>query len=548
MANKGRRPSWIEYLAKVPTDYYDRLPRLLQDEFLEGRWLPVVGAGMSANAVAPPNRTPPTWNALGDGVASYLDRGHGTSGPVDAISTFEQRYGRLSLIDKLRDLLLIDEVEPTAVNLAFARIPFDTVLTSNIDFVLEDAWRTIRWPFEPIVGEQRLASRRRSRATLLVKFHGDVHHPNELVVAEDDYDRFLINFPLLSTFVASLLITRVPVLLGYSAEDPDFRALLALLTNRLGRNSTTPWVILAKASPSQVARYERRGVRVVVLETRTNASHGEVFRQFFSQLAKALPAAAGSRAEATEDALLTELRVSPPSGALVVFMAGNERLARYRETIFPLLRARGLMPVTPDEVQSQPSLKLASLTQLLQKASAVVVDLRDRDRAGSSDFSVVLSAVDVGRILVIGRPSETPNFELARLHHVLVDEPDDHSQSLHASALDDQLISLITDLAQPRKAGLSQESIRARLQSGDVTMAFLEAVVAVESALRGNAEVRHSTFRQLVHEAKDLVPAQVAVLQEAYKLRGEFLHRGINPPPSRAQELTLALLEILGSV
>ena len=39
------------------------------------------------------------------------------------------------------------------MNVAFARIPFDTVLTSNVDFVLEDAWRMIRWPFEPVVGE-----------------------------------------------------------------------------------------------------------------------------------------------------------------------------------------------------------------------------------------------------------------------------------------------------------------------------------------------------------------------------------------------------------
>lgn len=502
---------------------------------------------MSANAVAPGNRTPPTWNALGEGVVAYLDKAHGTNGPVDAISTFEQRYGRLPLVDKLRDLLLVDEVEPTAVNKAFARIPFDTVVTTNVDFVLEDAWRAIRWPFAPVVGEQRLASRRRSDATLLVKFHGDVHHPNELVVTEDDYDRFLLNFPLLSTFVASLLITRVPVLLGYSAEDPDFRALLALLTNRLGRNSSTPWVILAKGSPSQISRYERRGVRVVVLETRSNVGHGTVFREFFSQLASALPVAAGSRAEATEDALLTELRVLEPSGALVVFLGGNERLARYRESVFPMLRARGLIPVSPDEVQSQPSLHLASLTQLLSKASAVVVDLRDGERSGSFELGVAHSAVDPGRIIVVGLPTETRGFDSPNLRFIAIDEDPADLRAAGAAItdLEERLISEVAALASPKADGLTQESIRGRLRSGDVTMAFLEAVVAVESALRRDRGLRHSSFRQLIHEAGDLLPGTVEALQEAYKLRGEFLHRGIEPPPARAGELTLMLLDVL---
>lgn len=534
----------------MSTDYYGRLPKLLQDEFLEGRWLPVVGAGMSANAVAPGNRTPPTWNALGEGIVAYLDKSHGTSGPVDAISTFEQRYGRLPLVDKLRDLLLVDEVEPTAVNRAFARIPFDTVVTTNVDFVLEDAWRAIRWPFEPIVGEQRLASRRRTDATLLVKFHGDVHHPNELVVTEGDYDRFLLEYPLLSTFVASLLITRVPVLLGYSADDPDFRALLALLTNRLGRNSSTPWVILAKGSPSQIARYERRGVRVVVLESRSNVGHGTVFSEFFSQLASALPVAAGSRAEATEDALLTELRVSEPSGALVVFLGGNESLARYRESLFPALRARGLIPVSPDEVQSQPSLHLASLTQLLRKASAVVVDLRDRERSGSFELGIVHSAVDPSRIVVVGRPTETRVFDPTNLRVITVDDKDvdPRHEGAVTAILEEQLFSVVAELANPKAAGLSQDSIRGRLRSGDTTMAFLEAVVAVESALRRNPDLRHSPFRQLIHEAGDLLPGTADGLQEAYKLRGEFLHRGIEPPPARARELTRLLLDVLDNL
>jgi hypothetical protein len=525
-------------------DYYGRLPRLLQDEFVEGRWLPIVGAGMSANAAASGDRRPPMWSSLGSQVAAYLSKGSGGDGPVDAISTFEQQYGRLPLVDKLRDLLLIDEVRPTEPNLAFARIPFDTVLTSNIDFVLEDAWRELRWPFEPILGEQRLASRRRRGATLLVKFHGDVHHPDSLIVTEKDYDRFLHRFPLLATYVSSLLITRVPVLFGYSADDPDFRNLLAMLSERLGRNSATPWVILAKGTAAQVARYERRGVKAGVLDSRPNAAHGTVLATFFSQLADALPAAAGSRAEATEDALLTALRVTHPSASLILFIGGNEQLARYRELLFPVLRARGLNPVTPDDVQSAPSLALASIKQLVRRASVVVVDVRERERLHSADVGVALASADVEQLIVVAGRSLVHSLNLGSMNVLPTEDDSDASVTSH---LAEAVMERIVQRTQTRPTGMSRESIRLRLAAGDTTMAFLEAVIAVESALRRETDTHFSSFRQLVHESP-LSQEQAQVLQEAYKFRSEFLHHGVHPPPQRVAELTSALLTMMGAL
>jgi hypothetical protein len=520
----------------MPIDYYGRLPRLLRDEFLEGRWLPVVGAGMSANAEAGSGRKPPMWKKLGEEVANYLSTGYGIDGPIDAISTFEQQHGRLALVDKLRDLLLIGEARPGAVHRAFARIPFDTVLTSNIDFLLEDAWNAYHWPFEPVIGEQRLASRRRRLSTLLVKFHGDIHHPNELVVTEEDYDHFLLRYPLLATFVASLLITRVPVLIGYSAEDADFRALLALLKDRLGRNQSTPWVLLAKATPAQVARFERRGVRAVVLDKRPNASHSAVLEQLFSQLAEVLPRAAGTQAEATEDRVLAELRVAGPPSSLVVFLGGNEWLSQYRDLLFPTLRAAGLNPVTIDDVQSAPGLQLASLTQLITRAAVVVIDIRDSRRA--FEFGLVVSTVDLSRVVVVGSLdglADSPSIDMRLI-------PADRSTDIDyiIPELGQIVIGMIGRDEESRFSMIEQ-----RLMSGDISVAFLEAVIAVESRLRATSDTTRSTFRQLLHEHPLLEPEDIEVLQEVYRLRGDYLHQGNEPLPARAKELTLRLLAIL---
>ena len=111
---------------------------------------------------------------------------------------------------------------------AFCQIAFDTVVTTNIDFLLESGWAALRRPVDLLVGESRLTARRRTNATLLLKFHGDVNHPDELVVTENDYDSFSSRFPLLGTAPASLLMSKVPVFIGYSLNDVDFRGIMAL--------------------------------------------------------------------------------------------------------------------------------------------------------------------------------------------------------------------------------------------------------------------------------------------------------------------------------
>ena len=69
----------------------------------------------------------------------YLPDGYGANGPIDAISSYEQVYGRPAMVDRMRDELRVDDVLPGGANLSFARIPFDIVVTTNVDFVFEDS-------------------------------------------------------------------------------------------------------------------------------------------------------------------------------------------------------------------------------------------------------------------------------------------------------------------------------------------------------------------------------------------------------------------------
>jgi NAD-dependent SIR2 family protein deacetylase len=162
----------------------------------------LIGAGLSANATTADGRYPPAWQGLGTAFGEELEVDAAT--PIDALSTFQSMYDRPYLINRLADLLLVNEVAPGEVHQSFAQLPFDIIVTTNVDFLIEQAYREQRRPCLPLLGESQLTIQRRPEATYLLKFHGDLNHPDSLVVTEDDYDGFLQRHPVLTTFLSSV--------------------------------------------------------------------------------------------------------------------------------------------------------------------------------------------------------------------------------------------------------------------------------------------------------------------------------------------------------
>lgn len=522
------------------SDYIGRLPLLLREQLVDGRWLPIIGAGLSANSKTTAGHRPPLWNELGRRVEAYLPAGYSNGSPVDAISAFEQQHGRAALADLMRQLLFTDALKPSKTHLAFARIPFDAVVTTNVDFLLESAWMESVWPYETIIGEQLLASHRRPDATQLVKFHGDLRHPDNLVLTEGDYDRFLANSPMLATYVANLLITRVPVLIGYSADDPDFRALLSFVQDRLGDNRTTPWALLARGTASDVARFERRGVQALILSRNPKADHGQVLGRLFDQLALELVRSAAQQAQGTDDTLLAQLRLGVDAAkSLVLFVGSNQRLAAFRSTAFPLLRRHGLIPVTVDDIPVAPRLRLATRNHLLERSACVVLDGASHDESG---IASLLQSNSVPLVLV--DPSGVQRRTHPDARTVEVVDPWDP-----ASVVD--LVEDIADMAfdegqtRVEVAFLAVEAVPEDDDSDHHAMTFLRAFVEVEGLLRRHEDqdVR-LPLRRVIEDSRFLTIESRETIREAAIVRNNLVHNGIAP----TQEALMTLTRRLGAV
>lgn len=240
--------------------YIKHFPKPVLDDLVTGKWLPVVGAGMSLNAIVPAGKKMLLWNGLGETLAKELEDFSSTS-TLDAISAFEHEFGRARLVERLSELLLIKDAQPGNAHKEFCTIPFDIVCTTNFDFLLERQYDLTPRYVYPIVDEEQLSVNSGNAGTLLLKLHADLRHPKRLVVTEADYDGFLTHYPLLATYLANLLITKTAVFIGYSLEDPDFRQIWRVVSDRLGRSRRMAYVIAVNASSADVARYERRGVK-----------------------------------------------------------------------------------------------------------------------------------------------------------------------------------------------------------------------------------------------------------------------------------------------
>ena len=228
----------------VATKYLNYFPKPLLDDLVNGRWLPVIGAGMSLNASMPPHAKMPLWGELSKLFADEL-KDYSPTSALDAISAYEHEIWLAArLIERLAELLHLNKrrnLDPPTRNSAACRSISFVRRTSTSYWKISMSGLSTPWSMRT-----SLSINIGSAGTLLLELHGDLRHPKRLVVTEADYDGFLANYPLIATYLSNQLITKTAVFVGYSLEDPDFRQIWHVVSDRLGKTRRMAYAILSK--------------------------------------------------------------------------------------------------------------------------------------------------------------------------------------------------------------------------------------------------------------------------------------------------------------
>jgi len=544
----------------VAVTYLPHFPKPVLDDLVTGKWLPVVGAGMSLNAILPAGKKMPLWAGMSKELTDELSDFASTS-ILDGISAYEYEFGRSRLIERLSEVLLIKEAHPGNAHKEFCTIPFDIVCTTNFDFLLERQYDLTPRYVYPVVDEEQLSINGSSAGTLLLKLHGDLRHPSRLIVTEADYDGFLSRYPLLATYLSNQLITKTAIFIGYSLDDPDFRQIWHVVSERLGRTRRMAYTIAVNARPADVARFERRGVKVINLPG-AREKYGDVLAATFKELREYLRDNVIKVSKVTEEQPLRELLLPRDATTrLCFFSLPLELLPFYRERVFPVVEDAGFVPVTADDVVTPGDNISAKLDTLIDRSAVMVVEL-------TSAWTLAEYRMALARI----KGAEANLGQRKQLHLIVVVTD---QEQVPASAkgflvltrpnkLTDDSDGFIADLNGilrriAAETGIERQAEPKRLfDAKEYRAAVISAMTLLEATLRERLNKspwpqvrRPMSMRSLIDHAVEqniIQPVLRTQIDSWIRLRNEVVHSSIAIGKAQAREMIDGVLALLGQL
>ena len=253
-------------------------PVELRQRYHEERVVPFVGAGASMSVEWTRDGNPicgPSWEQLVSQAATLLGfedvslaRVRGTD--LQILEYFKRRNNQetakltnwlAKYMDPPDDALLNSPIHRELAKLDKCRL----VYTTNFDNFIERSFRLSKRDHTVVSFEAEMGV---ARSCEIVKFHGDLDHPSEIVLTESDYEKRLsLAMPMDHRLRADLL-GRVILFLGYSFRDPNVSYLFRLfmdqnLDQRGSLVGDRAYIIVADPSDFELKLFEARRIRVI---------------------------------------------------------------------------------------------------------------------------------------------------------------------------------------------------------------------------------------------------------------------------------------------
>ena len=97
------------------------------------------------------------------------------------------------------------------------------IITTNYDCLLERLFET----FSVIIGQQVIRRKEATNIGHILKIHGSITKPEEIVIATEDYELFHEKQKYLTAKLLTYFMEHPVVFLGYSISDPNIKSILA---------------------------------------------------------------------------------------------------------------------------------------------------------------------------------------------------------------------------------------------------------------------------------------------------------------------------------
>ena len=183
---------------------------------IEGTAAVFVGAGFSRSAGFA------DWRQLLKEIAEDLGLDISLEHDLIAVAQFEEnrKNGRDSLNEAIiRNFARDAKLSPG--HKLLARLPIDTVWTTNYDRLLEQAFTDANKKIDMKHEVPQLAVRKPYTDVTIFKMHGDVDHPHNAILTKDDYECYEREREAFTVQLLADLLSKRFLFIGFSFTDPN---------------------------------------------------------------------------------------------------------------------------------------------------------------------------------------------------------------------------------------------------------------------------------------------------------------------------------------
>ena len=240
---------------------------------VHGRAAVMVGAGFSKNARRTNSAVPemPLWKDLARSLAHDLSTDvTDLSGldPTTLASQYEARFGRVTLNKRLTELIPDLSYEPGALHVRLLNLPWADVFSTNFVTLLERTARGLKpnRRYLHITTQEGIVGSSQPR---IVKVHGTMPNQTPFIVTTEDYNNYPSRFPIFVNTVLQSLVENTFLLIGFSADDPNFTNWISWVQQNL--TDSKPKIYLCDkfgaTDETIIKEYEKKNIAAIDLDS-----------------------------------------------------------------------------------------------------------------------------------------------------------------------------------------------------------------------------------------------------------------------------------------
>lgn len=241
-----------------------------------------VGAGLSTAAGLP------DWNSLvrrlGDELGLPWSDRHDY---LDLAQWYRERFGRERLAGLLREMYATPAL-PTLAHYLLMSLPLRHVITTNYDDLLERALIGLKQHPVKVLHQEDVARTGQSEV-FVVKLHGDIAHPDEIVLTRDDYEEFFQQRPAMALLLEGLLLNQTFFFVGYGLRDPNFRQIHGRIVRMLREAHRPAFATTFETSggsgPYLVEQWANKQINLISVPGASLAEQSHALLRFLDELA-----------------------------------------------------------------------------------------------------------------------------------------------------------------------------------------------------------------------------------------------------------------------